>query len=41
MTVGVVAGNAFAEPENVADAEIIAQALLDFVARKIGIPIFV
>src|SRR4029077_3757038 len=41
VAVSVVAGYAFAEPENVADAEIIAQALLDLVARKIRIAIFV
>ena len=41
MTVGVVAGNTAAEPENVVDGEIIAQALLDIVARKIGIPILI
>src|SRR4029077_3204455 len=41
VTVSVVAGNAIAEPENVADAEIIAQAFLDLIARKIGISILV
>jgi len=41
VTVGVVTGNAIAEPENLSDAEIIAQALLDLITRKIGIPILV
>ena len=41
MPVGVVAGDAVAEPENIADAEIIAQALLDLLARKIWISILV
>jgi hypothetical protein len=41
VTVGVVTGNAIAEPENLSDAEVIAQALLDLIARKIGIPILV
>jgi hypothetical protein len=41
VTVGVVTGNAIAEPENLSDAEIVAQALLDLIARKIGIPILV
>src|SRR3954464_15599379 len=41
VTVGVIAGDAIAEPENLADAEIIAQALLDVITGKIGIPIFV
>src|SRR5678816_195614 len=41
VTVGIVAGNAIANPENFAHAEIIAQALLDLMARKIGIPILV
>jgi len=34
VTVGVVARNAIAEPENLADAEIIAQALLDRIAER-------
>ena len=41
VTVGVVTGNALAEPENLSDAEIIAQALLDLIARKTGITILV
>ena len=41
VTVGVVTGNAIAEPENLSDAEIIAQASLDLVPRKIGVPILV
>ena len=32
VTVGVVTGNAIAEPENFAYAEIIAQTLLDLIA---------
>jgi hypothetical protein len=41
VTVSVVTGNAMAEPENLSDAEIIAQASLDLVPRKIGVPILV
>jgi len=41
VTVGIVAGNAITEPENVGDAEIIAQPLLDLIARKIGISILI
>jgi len=41
VTVGVVTGNAIAEPENVANPKVIPQALLDLIARKIGIPILV
>ena len=39
MTMSVVTGNAIAEPENLSDAQVIAQALLDLRARKIRIPI--
>src|SRR5262249_33996663 len=34
-------GNAITEPENLADAEIIAQTLLDYIAGQIRIPIVV
>src|SRR5262249_52769606 len=37
VTIGVVAGDAVTEPQNFGDAEIIAQTLLDFISRKIGI----
>ena len=41
VAVGVVAGNAFAEPENIADTQIIPQTLFDLIARKIWIAILV
>ena len=41
MAVGVVTGNAVPKPENIADTEIISQALLDFTAREIRIAIHV
>ena len=41
VAVGVVAGDAVAEPENLTNAEIIAKTLFDFAAAQIGITIFV
>jgi hypothetical protein len=41
VTVGIVARNAIAKPKDVAHAEIIAQPLLDLIARKIGISILI
>ncbi len=41
MTIGIVAFNAFAEPENFLNAKIIAEASLDFDATQIGIAILI
>ena len=41
VSIGVVSGNAVAEPENIAHTKKIPQTLLDFIARKIWIAIFV